>query len=81
MDTTLLLRYIPNWQRFCEVYKPENDFIEAFLHRLSLIEDIGIYENMSKHVNVELGILLLHHEELDESSYENIMHLFSGKEA
>jgi hypothetical protein len=76
METLFLQNYIPNWQRFCDSYKPKADFQEAFMERFSLIEDEEIRQNIGKKINVELGILLLHHEEIDESSFLGIINLF-----
>ena len=76
METTLLELYIPNWKRFCDMYQPKQDFQDAFLERFSIIEDEELCENVGKRINVELGILLLHHGEVSNASYKKIIHLF-----
>ncbi len=76
METTLLELYIPNWNRFCDMYHPKKDFQDAFLERFSIIEDETLRENVGKRINVELGILLLHRGEVSNISYKKIIHLF-----
>lgn len=76
METTLLELYIPNWNRFCDMYKPKQDFQDAFLERFSIIEDETLRMNVGKRINVELGILLLHRGEVSNISYKKIIHLF-----
>ena len=76
MELTLLEQYIPNWKRFCDAYTPKKDFQEAFLERFAIIEDPLLRENVGKRINVELGILLLHHGEVSNASYKKIIHLF-----
>ncbi len=76
MELTLLEQHIPNWKRFCDMYHPKKDFQDAFLERFSIIEDEELRENVGKRINVELGILLLHHGEVSSISYKKIIHLF-----
>ncbi len=76
MELSLLEQHIPNWKRFCDMYHPKKDFQDAFLERFSIIEDEELRENVGKRINVELGILLLHHGEVSNASYKKIIHLF-----
>jgi hypothetical protein len=73
MENTLILTHLPNWNRFIEKYQPDTEFIDAFLHRLSLLEDETILEKVTKQINIEIGILLLHDIEIDSTMYALIL--------
>ncbi len=70
---TFIETYIPNWKRFCDSYKPDNAFIQAFDQRIHLIKDEENRINVSKKINVDLGILLLAHKEVNEGVFDEIL--------
>ena len=65
--------YIPNWKRFCDAYKPDTIFVEAFSERIHLIKDEELRISVSKKINVDLGILLLAHKEVNEWVFDEIL--------
>ncbi len=73
MDATTLHIALPNWDRFCEKYQPDPVFVEAFVTRLSALEESVIRENILKRINVELGILLLHDVEVGREMFQVIL--------
>lgn len=68
-----LLTHIPNWNRFCEKYHPKKVFIHAFEERIDLIEDEEVRISVGKKINVDLGILLLAHKEVNEGVFGEIL--------
>jgi hypothetical protein len=65
--------HIPNWKRFCESYNPDKIFLTSFESRMSIIEDEELRISVAKKINVELGILLLAHKEVNESVFDEIL--------
>ncbi|GAB0174728.1 MAG: hypothetical protein HHAS10_06070 [Candidatus Altimarinota bacterium] len=74
-----LLEHIPNWKRFCEIHHPKKNFIQSFTERLELIEDEELRILVSKKINVELGILLLGHKEIDEGVVSEMLNSIQEK--
>lgn len=73
MDTTTLHLLIPNWDRFCEKYQPDPVFTEAFITRISVLENSVIRDNILKRINIELGILILHDVEVGRDMFQVIL--------
>lgn len=73
--TTNILQDIPNWQRFVEVYQPSDELIDAFTERMGSISDDDIRGDIAKYINLELGILLLSHREIDDKKIREILAL------
>lgn len=71
--TTNTLADIPNWQRFVEVYVPSDELIDAFTERMNSISDDDIRGDIAKYINLELGILLLSHREIDAKKIREIL--------
>jgi hypothetical protein len=74
-----ILANIPNWNRFCEKYKPKKVFMHAFEERIELIEDEELKVSVSKKINVDLGILLLAHKEVNEWVFGEILQSIKEK--
>ena len=70
---TELTTLIPNWQRFVELYEPSEELIDAFIKRISMIQDSDIRTRVSGYINVELGILILSHREIDNKKIREIL--------
>lgn len=65
--------HIPNWKRFCEAYKPDKAFLEAFDIRIHLIKSEELRISVANKINVDLGILLLAHKEVNEWVFDEIL--------
>lgn len=65
--------HIPNWQRFCNSYSPDSAFLKAFEWRIGIIEDEEVRIGVAKKINVDLGILLLAHKEVNEWVFDEIL--------
>jgi hypothetical protein len=78
MENSLILAYLPNWNRFSEKYNPDPEFVEAFFSRLSIFEDLQLQENICKRINIELGMLLLHDIEITHEMFSSILGSIGG---
>ena len=65
--------YIPNWKRFCESYSPDKVFLQSFEERIGIIKDEELRIGVAKKINVDLGILLLAHKEVNEWVFDEIL--------
>lgn len=68
-ETHTISTLIPNWNHFCNKYHPHEDFIDAFISRVTTLDDTTLQEALLKRINIELGILLLHDTEIDAETY------------
>ena len=73
MDATTLHIALPNWDRFCVKYQPNPVFTEAFITRISALENSAIRDSILKRINIELGILLLHDVEVGRDMFQIIL--------
>lgn len=73
--TTNIWELIPNWLRFVELYHPSEELIEAFTERIDSIDDADIRWDIAKYINLELGILILSHREIDEKKIREMLAL------
>jgi hypothetical protein len=74
-QSTELSTLIPNWQRFVNMYHPEDALIEAFTERIYSIESNDIRARVAWYINIELGVLMLSHHEIDNKKMREILSL------
>ena len=54
MEPSSIITHLPNWDRFIQKYHPDMEFVEAFLVRISTLEESTLQENVLKKINIEL---------------------------
>lgn len=73
MELSSIATYLPNWDRFIQKYNPDIEFVEAFLVRISTLDENDLQIDILKKINIELWILLLSDNEINEDMYKSIL--------
>jgi len=54
MELSSIATYLPNWDRFIQKYNPDIEFVEAFLVRISTLDENDLQIDILKKINIEL---------------------------
>lgn len=70
------LSSLSNWERYREKYNPETTDTLSMETRIADIEDTEVQGRLKEYINIQLGILLLAHHEVDSQKSHDILSMF-----
>jgi hypothetical protein len=67
---------IPNWQLFKLKFEPTTQFIKQIEERFDVLKDTSEYKKVSKHINIQIGLLNLRDCEVRQEIMKEFIKIF-----
>lgn len=70
------LSSLSNWERYTQKYNPAESDTLSIETRIADIEDPEVQGRLKEYINIQLGMLLLAHHEVDSQKSHDILNMF-----